>query len=180
MRKKKEQWLLTQSSCISHHLVCNELGFSRILDFERPRTIHRFKIPWSIAVVPSSVTPGDHRAWLAVADEGNRRVQVMTQIGQPMRMLAADAYGLSPLSNGLFGITVCRGADGQAEILVADSWNHRVVAFALDGSAARVVCGTGKKGSGAGEFNCPVGLVVTAAGDLWVADAHNHRMCLFR
>jgi hypothetical protein len=147
-----------------------------------PRTIHRFDHPRSIAVVPSSLTPVDHRAWLAVTDEVNCRVQVVTQIGQPIRMLAAEtACGMSPLScNGLFGITVCLGADGQAEILVADTPNHRVVAFALDGSAARVVCGTGKAGSGAGELNFPFGLVVTAAGDLWVADQDNHRVCLFR
>jgi hypothetical protein len=148
---------------------------------ERPRTNHRFNGLHSIAVVPSSVTPVDHRAWLAVADENNYRVQVMTQLGQPIRIFAADAAnGLSPLSNALYGITVCLGADGQAEILVADSYNHRVVGFALDGSAARVVCGTFKEGSGAGELKLPTGLVVTSAGDLWVADMGNHRVCLFR
>jgi hypothetical protein len=108
-------------------------------------------------------------------------VQVVTQLGQPMRMFSADAVnGLSPLSRDLGDITVCLGADGQAEILVADSDNHRVVAFALDGSAARVVCGTGKAGSGAGQLNQPTGLAVTVAGDLWVADTKNHRVCLFR
>jgi hypothetical protein len=141
----------------------------------------RFVSPCSIAVVPSSFTPVDHRAWLAVADDNGYRVQVVTQFGEPMRMLAADAAnGLSPLSELLFGITVCLGVDGQAEILVADTGNHRVVAFALDGSAARVVCGTGQAGSGAGELNFPAGLVVTAAGDLWVFDERNNRVCLFR
>ncbi len=132
-------------------------------------------------MVPSSVTPGDHCAWLAVTDEHNHRVQVVTQIGEPMRILAADAaIGVSRLSNYLYGITVCLDVDGQAEILVADTGNHRVVAFALDGSAVRVVCGTGKQGKGVGELSEPAGLVVTAAGDLWVADQNNHRMCLFR
>jgi hypothetical protein len=141
----------------------------------------RFNCPRSIAVVPSSVTPDGHRAWLAVTDEGNRRVQVVTQIGQSIRILEADAAnGLSPLRCRLFGITLCLGTDGQAEILVSDSWNHRVVAFALDGSTARVVCGTGKHGSGAGELAWSTGLVVTATGDLWVADSLNDRVCLFR
>jgi hypothetical protein len=141
----------------------------------------QFKFPLGIAVVPSAFTPDDHCGWLAVADEHNQRVQVLTQLGQVVRVLQGDASnGWSPLSGHLFGLTVCLGADGRAEILVADSSNHRVVAFALDGSAARVVCGTGQRGSGAGEFIFPAGLGVAATGDLWVVDRDNHRLCLFR
>ena len=141
----------------------------------------QLNVPSSIAVVPSACTPDDHSGWLAVADQTNRRVQVLTQLGQVVRVLHADATnGLSTLHVGLCGLTVCLGADGQAEILVADSYNDRVVAFALDGSAARVVCGMGQRGSGAGKFDRPAGLAVTAAGDLWVVDAFKNRVCLFR
>jgi DNA-binding beta-propeller fold protein YncE len=141
----------------------------------------QFISPSSIAVVPSSCTPDDHCAWLAVADEHNQRVQVLTQLGEVVRVLQGDAAnGLAPLDTDLCGLTVCLGADGQAEILVADSVNHRVVAFALDGSAARVVCGTEEAGSGAGELDSPSGLAVTATGDLWVAETGNHRVYLFR
>jgi tripartite motif-containing protein 71 len=141
----------------------------------------QFLIPRCIAVVPFSCTPDDHSAWLAVSDEGNHRVQVLTQLGQVVRVLQGDAaIGLSPLDMSLYGLTVCMGADDQAEILVGDSSNHRVVAFALDGSAARVVCGAGRRGSGAGEFIFPAGLAVAATGDLWVVDRDNHRVCLFR
>ena len=124
--------------------------------------------------VPSS-------GWLAVADDYNRRVQVVTLTGQVIRVLAGDAAnGLGQLSGSLLGITVCVDADGQPELLVSDSDNHRVVAFRLDGSAARVVCGTGEDGSGAGELKYPAGLAVTATGDLWVVEQGNHRMSLFR
>jgi DNA-binding beta-propeller fold protein YncE len=141
----------------------------------------QFYLPRCIAVVPSSCTPDDHSAWLAVGDQLNRRVQVLTQLGQVVRVLQGSAMnGLYPLSDFTCGLTVCLGADGQAEILVADTWNHRVVAFALDGSAARVVCGTGEAGSGAGEFIFPAGLAVTATGDLWVVDTGNNRLCLFK
>ncbi len=141
----------------------------------------QFHYPSSIAVVPSAFTPDDHSAWLAVADQGNRRVQVLTQLGQVVRVLqGVDTNELSPLDMSLCGLTVCLGVDGQAEIFVADTSNHRVVAFALDGSAARVVCGTGQRGSDAGEFVYPVGLAVTASGNLWVVDRGNHRVCLFR
>jgi DNA-binding beta-propeller fold protein YncE len=141
----------------------------------------QFDLPGRIAVVPSSCTPVDHSGWLAVADQGNRLVQVLTQLGQVVRVLQGDtANGLSPLSGNLCGLAVCLGADGQAEILVADTMNHRVVAFALDGNAARVVCGTEEAGSGAGDLNFPSGMVVTAAGDLWVVVLDQRRMCLFR
>ena len=141
----------------------------------------QFSSPRCIVVVPSSCTPDEHSGWLAVSDEENCRVQVLTQLGQVVRVLQGDAANeFAPLKSFPCGLTVCLGADGQAEILFADTSNHRVVAFALDGSAARVVCGTGQRGSGAGELYDPAGLAVTAAGDLWVVDESNHRVCLFR
>ena len=125
--------------------------------------------------------PAGGSGWLAVADVGNDRVQVMTLTGQVIRVLAGDAAnGLGQLSGVLWGITMCFDAQGDPELLVADTNNHRVVAFRLDGRAARVVCGTREKGSGAGELNDPAGLAVSATGDLWVVDGANHRVSLFR
>jgi sugar lactone lactonase YvrE len=125
--------------------------------------------------------PAGGSGWLAVADENNHRVQVLTLTGQVIRVLAWDAAnGLGQLSDFLCGITVCVDAQGDPELLVADTGNDRVVAFRLDGRAARVVCGTGRTGSGAGELSVPVGLAVTATGDLWVVDHGNHRVSLFR
>ncbi len=123
--------------------------------------------------------PAGGSGWLAVTD--HHRVQVVSLTGQVIRVLAGDAAnGLGQLSNNLYGITVCFDAQGDSELLVADTYNHRVVAFRLDGRAARVVCGTGQQGSGAGELNYPAGLAVTATGDLWVVEWGNHRVSLFR
>ena len=132
--------------------------------------------------VPSACIPAGGGGWLAVTDY-NCRVQVVTLTGQVIRVLAGDAAnGLGQLSTSLNGITVCVDAQGDPELLVADSDNHRVVAFRLDGRAARVVCGlhTGREGSGAGELNHPAGLAVTATGDFWVVEYYNHRVSLFR
>ncbi len=116
-----------------------------------------------------------------MADEYNARVQVVTLTGQVIRVLVGDAViGLAPLSCRLRSVCVCVNALGDPELLVADTWNSRVVAFRLDGRAARVVCGTGHKGSGAGELDHPVGLAVTATGDLWVSEHHNQRVSWFR
>jgi hypothetical protein len=143
----------------------------------------QFSCPRSVAVVPSSYTSSSDGccAWLAVTDDGNHRVQVVSQIGVLVHVLAGDAAnGLGPFSHGLLGITVCVDADGHTGLLVSDTWNHRVVAFRLDGSTARVVCGTGQAGRGAGELNAPAGLAVTATGELWVVESENHRLSLFR
>ena len=124
--------------------------------------------------------PAGGSGWLAVAYSRNR-VQVLTLTGQVIRVLAGDAAnGLGQLGDFLCGITVCFDAQGDSELLVADTGNHRVVAFRLDGRAARVVCGTGQQGSGAGELYQPAGLAVTATGDLWVVEHRNHRVSLFR
>jgi hypothetical protein len=149
-----------------------------------------FTFPHTIAVVPSTCTPDGHSGWLVVADE-NHRVQVLTQRGEVVRVLVGNTVnGLGALSQALWGITVYLDADGQAELLVSDTNHHRVVAFALDGRAARVVCGD--TGSGHSRLSSPSGLTVGAGGDLWLADEdmHTHayadscrsdsRICLIR
>ncbi len=109
-------------------------------------------------------------------------MQVVTLTGQVIRVLAGDAHnGLGRLGKYLHGITVCIDVHGDPELLVSDSSNHRVVAFRMDRTAAaRVVCGTGERGSGSGQLNSPVGLAVTATGGLWVVDQGNNRVSLFR
>jgi hypothetical protein len=139
-----------------------------------------FMFPCTIAAVPSICTPDGHSGWLAVADEFNCRVQVLTQLGQVVRVLVGDAVnGLGPLSQALWGITVCLGSNGRAEVLVSDANHHRVVAFALDGNAARVVCPSGRT-----TLSSPSGLAVAAGGQLWLADQDTDslkgRICLLR
>ncbi len=131
--------------------------------------------------IPSACIPAGGSGWLAVADSDNRRVQLVTLTGQVIRVLAGDqANGLGQLGNSIRGIAVSMDAQDDPELLVADSRNNRVVAFRLDGRAARVVCGTKQKGSGAGQLDHPVGLAVTATGDLWVVECNNNRVSWFR
>jgi hypothetical protein len=128
--------------------------------------------------IPSACTPAGGSAWLAVTDDYNHRVQVVTLSGEVVRVLTADAAnGLGRFGNCLHGITVCVDALlGDPELVVADTNNNRVVGFRLDGSAARVVCG-----AGAGrQVIRPAGLVVTGTGNLWVVEYQEHRLSLFR
>jgi hypothetical protein len=70
---------------------------------------------------------------------------------------------------------------GQQEIvLVTDVDNHRVSQFALDGTFVGILAGTGKKGSGDGEFKYPNAIMVLgSSGEVAVADCANNRVQIF-
>ncbi len=134
----------------------------------------QFKLPRAVTVVPARST-GSDEAWLVVADSGNHRVQVLTRTGMVVRVLQGDA--VIELVNLCCGVTVCIGT---GEVLVTDRDNSRVVSWRLsDGGGLRVVCG-GVIGSEPGQLFAPWGVVASGDGSLWVADAGNTRLSLFR
>ncbi len=134
----------------------------------------QFQFPRAVTVVPARST-GSDEAWLVVTDEDNYRVQVLTRTGTVVRMLQGDA--VIKLGNWLCGVTVCIGT---GEVLVTDYKNNRVVSWRLsDGGGLRVVCG-GVEGSEPGQSSGPFGVVASGDGSLWVADAGNFRLSLFR
>jgi DNA-binding beta-propeller fold protein YncE len=136
----------------------------------------QFDWPTAVSVVSSEVTGGGE-AWLVVADSRNRRVQVLTLAGAVVRVLV-PGDGVGPLNPWLGGVTVCVATD---EVLVSDTKNNRVVSWRLsDGNGCRVVCGSGASGAGKKFYDGPSGVITTSDGVLWVADRHNHRLCLFR
>jgi hypothetical protein len=136
----------------------------------------QFSMPTAVSVVSSRLT-GSGEAWLVVGDSGNYRVQVLTLLGAVVRVLSGGD-GVGPLGHPLNSVTV---SVATGEVLVSDSRNHRVVSWRLcDGGICHVVCGTGDEGSGDGQFDWPYGVVTTSSGALWVADCHNHRLCMFR
>jgi hypothetical protein len=136
----------------------------------------QFHYPAAVAVASASVT-GSGEAWLVVGESGNDRVQVLTRLGAVVHVLQA-CDGVTPLGGILGGVTVCVAT---GEVLLTDYYNPRVVSWRLsDGGGCRVVCGTGLEKSGAGQFNHPKGIVTTLNGSVWVADVHNHRLCLNR
>ncbi len=145
----------------------------------------QFNYPTAVAVVPAR-TSGNDEAWLVVADQANRRVQVLTRTGSVVRILQGDA--VVELSVFLYGVTVCVAT---GEVLVTDADYNRVVSWRIaDGGGLRVVCG-GVDGMDSedshsdverdtGLFDEPWGVVVSGDGALWVADSDNNRLCLFR
>lgn len=63
--------------------------------------------------------------------------------------------------------------DGASELVVCDSWNHRIQRFNLKGDVIGVF---GSIGEGEGEFNEPVEVLPGDDGTLWILDRCNHRI----
>jgi len=102
-----------------------------------------------------------------VPDYFDDAVHVFTLAGgHQQRIEAAD--GLE--SPG--GVAVRR--DGT--LLVADTYRHRIVALAMDGTVRRVWGTPDAPGSGAGAFNYPTDVALADDGGFYVADGYNDRI----
>jgi DNA-binding beta-propeller fold protein YncE len=78
------------------------------------------------------------------------------------------------------GMGLLQGDSGPETVLVAEQANHRVSHFKLDGTFICIFAGTGKEGSGDGEFAYPRGIaVLSPTGEVAVVDYNNHRIQIF-
>ena len=102
-----------------------------------------------------------------VADSGNRRIQVFTAEGEFLRTFRGR--GQLDWSTGI-------AIDSNDMVYVSDRGNNRISVFTSEG---RFVTSFGKKGSGPGEFKCPIGLAVDPCGVVYVCDADNNRVQVF-
>ncbi|HEY6146347.1 MAG TPA: NHL repeat-containing protein, partial [Thermoanaerobaculia bacterium] len=66
---------------------------------------------------------------------------------------------------------VAAGADGR--VWVADTGNSRLMVYDENLAGARPI---GKKGTGAGELDNPIGIAIAPSGKVYVADAGNRRI----
>ncbi len=106
------------------------------------------------------------------------RVQLMTVDGAVLCVLDPSAVaGVGRLGFSLWGVAVFPVAN---EILVTDNTNHRVVALTCTSDLSALVDARawGRQGNQLGQLKLPIGIVVTAAGAVWVADKDNHRVSL--
>jgi DNA-binding beta-propeller fold protein YncE len=140
-------------------------------------------MPYGLAVTSDS-------SFVIVAEYSNSRVQVLRLV------VAADGSSahlefVRHISNGPgsgegqlyypIDVALLPGEGGGHEtVLVADSFNHRVSQYKLDGTFIRIFAGTGTGGSGNGEFSRPYGITVLgSSGEVAVADFDNHRVQIF-
>ncbi|MBI2863327.1 MAG: TIGR03663 family protein [Chloroflexi bacterium] len=125
---------------------------------------------WGIAV--------DAEGFVYVADTWNHRVQ---KFDSELRFVAkwgenVDTKGVAPGNGGKFygprGIAV----DGEGNLYVTDTGNHRVQKF---NSRGEFLGAFGGIGSREGQFLEPVGIGVDVEGTIYVADTWNHRIQKF-
>jgi sugar lactone lactonase YvrE len=130
---------------------------------------------------PSGVTV-DAAGTVYVADSTNHRIRKITPVGVVTTFAGSgtagytDGTGTAVQFNSPSGVTV----DAAGTVYVADNSNHRirritpvgvVTTFAGSGTAG-YTDGTGT----AVQFNYPRGVVVDAAGNVYVTDISNHRI----
>ena len=130
----------------------------------------QFTYPLAVAMTGSGAPA------LVVTDD--YRVQVLTVDGAVLCVLDPSAVaGVGRLGSRLFGVSMSPSTN---EILVTDYNNHRVVALTCtsDWSALVDARAWGSHGNQLGQLYAPHGVVVTAAGAVWVAEADNHRLSL--
>jgi tripartite motif-containing protein 2/3 len=143
----------------------------------------QFFYPYGVAVTSDS-------SFVIVADLMNHRVQVLRLV-VGADSISAHLEFVRSLGNGRgsdegqlsypYGVTLLQSNGGQQEtVLVTELVNHRVSQFALDGTFVGIFAGTGKEGSGDGEFDVPRGITVLgSSGEVAVADHHNYRVQIF-
>jgi DNA-binding beta-propeller fold protein YncE len=131
-------------------------------------SLGEFDAPSGIAVDP--------QGFVYVTDFYNHRVQKLTGEGRLITQ-----WGTEGRWNGQLHYPTDVAVGPAGEIFVADAYNHRVEVFAADGAYLRKWGGVGYGLSGkwGGWFRLAKALALDAAGNVYVADAFNHRVQIF-
>jgi hypothetical protein len=143
----------------------------------------QFECPTGVAVTSDS-------SFVIVGDSINDRVQVLRLVVgadgisahlEFVRSLGSGEGNDEGTLSYPFSVALLQSNGGQQEtVLMAEEDKHRVSQFAFDGTFIGIFAGTGKEGSGNGEFNFPQGITVLgSSGEVAVADCQNHRVQIF-
>lgn len=126
--------------------------------------------PWGLAIAPDGT--------IVVADTFGHRIRVFDKDLKPLLSFGQPA-DLSKGAPGPLDFFGPRDAvvDAKGQLWVTDTGNHRILVFTLKGEPLFTV---GKKGSGPGEFQEPVGLAIADDGTIYVADMYNARVVILK
>ena len=109
-----------------------------------------------------------HGDKLYVSEFWNNRIQVFKLDGTPLKVVVLNDIPL----NFPGGVAVTP----MGTLVVADTYNHRIVEINLEGKLIRQWGITEKTGIGSGEFNYPMDVAVDTEGCIYVADGYNDRI----
>ncbi|MFC8229753.1 RICIN domain-containing protein [Streptomyces sp. NPDC057287] len=123
---------------------------------------------------------------LYVTDSSNHRIRKITADGKISTIAGAGVAGFSgdggPATAARLNLPLGIAVDSTGIVYFSDYSNHRVRRITTDGKIG-TVAGTGVAGyrgddgpAASAQLNCPRQVVVDEGGDLYVADAGNHRI----
>jgi len=128
----------------------------------------------------------DHAGNLYIADGGNNRIRTVNTSGIINTFAGNGSFGFSgdgsPAINAEFKIPQSVFADATGNIYVADMGNNRIREINTAGNISTIAGNgtagyTGEWGSPlSAELNAPIGVFVSNAGNLFIADKANNRV----
>ena len=118
---------------------------------------------------------GTFKLYVKVNEEHIRGSPFTTSV-KPFHVKPVLCFGEEGSGDGMFQNPMEVAVTDKDEILVADSWNHRVQVFDRNGTFLRSFGHRGKK---TGEFNRPFGIAIDKDRKIFVADHANHRIQIF-
>lgn len=145
-----------------------------------PATSSTLDSPQGLAVVSSGL--------LYIADTNNHRIRLLNLATGVLTTIAGTGVagysgdGGSALSAQLFHPTAL-AADSSGDLYLADTGNHRIRRIDAVSGVISTVAGNGSQGSSSSSLpatqsaiDSPMGLALDPAGNLFLADSHNHRI----
>jgi sugar lactone lactonase YvrE/uncharacterized coiled-coil protein SlyX len=119
---------------------------------------------------------------LYISDTGNNRIRKITPTGDIVTLAGTvsgveDGSAQTAKFNRPLGLSV----DGEGNVYVADSGNHRIRKIAPSGytsTFAGLAAGLASGALGTARFRSLAGLTFDQSGRLWIADTANHRIRL--
>ncbi len=116
-----------------------------------------------------------------MADGLNHKIRKITPAGEVSTLAGSGAYGFADGDgiNAKFYFPKGIALDASGNLYVADDINHRIRKITPTGTVTTIAGSTSGSDDGDGinaKFNNPRGVTLDAAGNIYVADAGNHRI----